>query len=128
MLKKSHFERSGVKNPENICLDCVANILWILLCVQTPGVFDKVEVFVKANFSCAVHPACRSSACAPFGKLRAGSTGTNLRHIPYPHLVTQPLRLPVAVDQPLLGQLAGLRIENRHLLPTRMKITTYNFH
>ncbi len=40
----------------------------------------------------------------------------------------KPLFLTIPVDQPALGQLTGLHIENRYLLPRRMKITTYNLH
>ncbi len=74
-----------------------------------------------------------------------------LRRLPHPHLVTQPLqqlneplaaarldpdqcrrlqraieplRLPVAMDQLPFRHLAGLRIENRRLLPTGTKIAS----
>ena len=40
----------------------------------------------------------------------------------------KPLRLVVPVDQLVLADLPGLRIENRYLLPPRMKITPYNLH
>ncbi len=90
------------------------------------------------------------------GLLLAHITGTNLCRIPHPYLMTQPLqqlkeplavtarldpyqrrnlqpaieplRLAIAVDQLSLRHLAGLRIENRDLLPTGMEIASYNFH
>src|ERR1700686_2074899 len=40
----------------------------------------------------------------------------------------EPLRFPITVYQLVLGDLSGLRIENRYLLKTGMKITPYNLH
>src|ERR1035438_9955481 len=96
------------------------------------------------------------SRIAPVGLLPANIAGPYLRRIPHPHLVAQPLQqidkpltvaaglkahkrprpqapieplgLPVTVAQLVLSYLSGLRIENRYLLPTRMKITSYNLH
>ncbi len=93
---------------------------------------------------------------APVGLLPAHIAGPNLRRIPDPHLMAQPLQqfdeplavaagfhayqrrriqsaikplcLALAVDQLVLADLPGLRFENRYLLPPRMKITPYNLH
>ena len=40
----------------------------------------------------------------------------------------KPLRLAIPVHQLVFAYLPGLRIENRYLLPARMKITSYNLH
>src|SRR6266704_3033770 len=40
----------------------------------------------------------------------------------------EPLCFPITVDKLVLGDLSGLRIENRYLLKTGMKITPYNLH
>src|ERR1700734_4116349 len=51
---------------------------------------------------------------------------------PYPRnhgqAAVEPLCLPITVQQLVLGDLSGLRIENRYLLKTGMKITPYNLH
>src|SRR5271167_1225437 len=40
----------------------------------------------------------------------------------------EPLCLPITVYQLVFGDLSGLRLENRYLLKTGMKITPYNLH
>src|ERR1035437_3945318 len=40
----------------------------------------------------------------------------------------EPLCLPITVYQLVLGDLSGLRLENRYLLKAGMKITPYNLH
>jgi hypothetical protein len=92
----------------------------------------------SAGAKCGRHRAGRSSAGAPFGKLRAGSAGPDRCRIPDPHLMAQPLQqldkllavaaglhpypcrriqsaikslcLAIAVDQLVLADLSGLRI------------------
>src|SRR6202140_1547374 len=43
-------------------------------------------------------------------------------------VAVEPLRFPITVYQLVLGDLSGLRIENRYLLKAGMKITPYNLH
>src|ERR1700730_11992393 len=40
----------------------------------------------------------------------------------------EPLRFSITVYQLVLGDLSGLRLENRYLLKAGMKITPYNLH
>jgi hypothetical protein len=40
----------------------------------------------------------------------------------------EPLRFPITVYKLVLGDLSGLRVENRYLLKAGMKITPYNLH
>src|SRR6266851_3278690 len=92
----------------------------------------------------------------PVCLLLANIAGADLSRIPDPDLVAQPLQqldrplavaagfhanqrrsrqstvksfcLSVPVDQLVLRNLSGFAVQNCHLLPTRMEITTYNNH
>jgi hypothetical protein len=93
----------------------------------------------------------------PFVRLLiAYIAGANLRRIPNPHLISQPLQqldeplavaagfhanqrrnrqssikplgLAIAVHQLVFAHLSRFAIENRNLLPTGMEITPYNLH
>ncbi len=55
----------------------------------------------------------------------AASLDSNQRRRLQPAI--EPLHFAIAVDQLPFRHFAGLRIENRRLLPTGMKITSYNF-
>src|SRR6202051_5183372 len=56
------------------------------------------------------------------------ATGFYLDQRTHRQAAVEPLRFPITVYQLVLGDLSGLRRENRYLLKAGMKITPYNLH